>query len=95
MKLFSRHSAASDLTLGLIGTWQVFDQVFLMTTGGPNKTSLTPAYLSYTYAFESQQWGTAAAMAFALFVIIIIADTPLRDITYSVSTWGTYSMSSR
>ena len=57
-------------TLGLIGTWQVFDQVYVMTQGGPGKTTLTPAYLSYFYAFENQQWGVAAAMAFALFLII-------------------------
>lgn len=57
-------------TLGLIGTWQVFDQVYVMTQGGPGKTTLTPAFLSYFYAFENQQWGVAAAMAFVLFLII-------------------------
>ena len=57
-------------TLGLIGTWQVFDQVYVMTQGGPGKTTLTPAYLSYFYAFENQEWGVAAAMAFVLFLII-------------------------
>ena len=57
-------------TLGLIGTWQVFDQVYVMTQGGPGKTTLTPAYLSYAYAFENQKWGIAAAMAFVLFLII-------------------------
>lgn len=58
------------VTLGLIGTWQVFDQVYVMSQGGPGKTTLTPAYLSYFYAFENQQWGVAAAMAFVLFLII-------------------------
>jgi multiple sugar transport system permease protein len=57
-------------TLGLIGTWQVFDQVYVMTQGGPSKTTLTPAFLSYFYAFENQKWGVAAAMAFILFLII-------------------------
>ena len=57
-------------TLGLIGTWQVFDQVYVMTQGGPSKTTLTPAYLSYSYAFDNQKWGVAAAMAFVLFLII-------------------------
>jgi multiple sugar transport system permease protein len=57
-------------TLGLIGTWQVFDQVYVMTQGGPGKTTLTPAYLSYSYAFDNQKWGVAAAMAFVLFLII-------------------------
>ncbi len=60
------------LTLGLIGTWQVFDQIYTGTQGGPGKTTVTPAYLSYTSAFESQQWGRGAAIAFVLFVIIVL-----------------------
>jgi multiple sugar transport system permease protein len=59
------------LTLGLIGTWQVFDQIYTGTQGGPAKTTLTPAYLSYTSAFGAQDWGRGAAIAFVLFVIII------------------------
>jgi len=59
------------LTLGLIGTWQVFDQIYTGTQGGPQKTTLTPAYLSYTSAFSDQEWGRGAAIAFVLFVIIV------------------------
>ena len=61
------------LTLGLISTWQVFDQVYLMTQGNPAGTTLTPAYLAYQTSFGSQQWGQGAAIAFILFVIIIAA----------------------
>lgn len=60
------------ITLGLIGTWQVFDQVYTGTKGGPGKTTLTPAYLSYNSAFISQDWGRGAAIAFILFGIIVI-----------------------
>ena len=60
------------ITLGLIGCWQVFDQIYTGTHGNPSKTTLTPAYLSYTAAFNNQQWGQGAAIAFILFVIIII-----------------------
>lgn len=60
------------ITLGLIGTWQVFDQVYIMSQGNPAKTTLTPAYLSYQYAFLNQDWGIAAAMAFVLFAIILV-----------------------
>ena len=45
------------ITLGLIGTWQVFDQIYTGTQGGPAKTTLTPAYLSFSTAFNNQQWG--------------------------------------
>ncbi len=60
------------ITLGLIGCWQVFDQIYTGTQGDPAKTTMTPAYLSYTAAFGSQDWGIGAAIAFILFVIIIV-----------------------
>jgi len=59
------------LTLGLIGAWQVFDQIYTGTQGAPGKTTLTPAYLSYQTAFSNQAWGQGAAIAFILFVIIV------------------------
>ena len=60
------------LTLGLIGCWQVFDQIYTGTQGAPGKTTLTPAYLSYSAAFLDQDWGQGAAIAFILFAIIVI-----------------------
>jgi multiple sugar transport system permease protein len=60
------------LTLGLIGTWQLFDQVLVATQGGPGNTTVTPAYLSYTSSFERQDWGQGAAIAFILFAIIVV-----------------------
>ncbi len=47
------------LTLGLVGTWQVFDQVYTGTQGGPAKTTITPAYLSYTAASSSSSGARA------------------------------------
>lgn len=60
------------LTLGMIGTWQVFDQVYVATQGAPSKTTLTPAFLSYQAAFMNQQWGSGAAISFMLFFLIIV-----------------------
>lgn len=60
------------VTLGLIGTWQVFDQVFLITQGNPAGSTLTPAYLAYLVSFGNGQWGQGAAIAFILFAIIIV-----------------------
>ena len=60
------------ITLGVIGTWQVFDQMYVMTKGGPAKTTLTPAYLSYSAAFTQNQWGQGAAIAFLLFMLIFV-----------------------
>ncbi|MEO3780762.1 sugar ABC transporter permease [Micromonospora sp. B11E3] len=60
------------LTLGLIGCWQVFDQVYVMSQGDPAKTTLTPAYLSYRTAFRDFDYGSGAAISFVLFLIIIV-----------------------
>jgi multiple sugar transport system permease protein len=60
------------LTLGLIGTWQVFDQIYLMSQGNPAGTTLTPAFLAYQESFGNQQWGQGAAIAFILFGIIVV-----------------------
>ncbi len=59
------------ITLGLISTWQVFDQIYVMSQGDPAKTTLTPAYLSYRTAFKNFDYGSGAAISFTLFLIII------------------------
>ena len=61
------------VALGIIGTFQVFDQISIMTQGGPLKSTLTVAYLVYQDVFTDQgQVGVACAMAFTLGVIIYI-----------------------
>jgi multiple sugar transport system permease protein len=67
-----RPTIATVVTLGLIGTWQVFDQIYTGTRGGPAKTTLTPAYQSYSASFLNQNWGQGAAIAFVLFGIIVV-----------------------
>jgi multiple sugar transport system permease protein len=59
------------VTLGLIGTWQVFDQIYVGTKGSPLNTTVTPAYLSFDTSFNSNEWGVGAALAFILFAIIV------------------------
>ena len=67
-----RRSLALVVTLALIGSWQVFDQVFIISQGMPAKTTQTPSYLSYTKSFGDGDFGQGAAVAFALFTIIVV-----------------------
>jgi multiple sugar transport system permease protein len=69
------------VTLGLIGTWQVFDQIYVISAGGPQKTTLTPAYLMYDSLFRNSRGGSAAAIAVILFFIIILFTVLQRRIT--------------
>ncbi|WP_436845728.1 carbohydrate ABC transporter permease [Streptomyces shenzhenensis] len=59
------------LTLGLISTWQVFDQVYVMGQGAPGNTTLTPAFLSYSSAFDDADFGQGAAIAFIMLALIL------------------------
>jgi multiple sugar transport system permease protein len=58
------------LMLGLIGTWQVFDQVYAMSFGGPDKSTITPAFWIYYQTFRNGQAGLGAALAVILCAII-------------------------
>ena len=69
------------VTLGLIGTWQVFDQIYVGTKGSPLNTTLTPAFLSFNASFNGNEWGIGAAIAFILFAIIVFFTMAARFLT--------------
>jgi multiple sugar transport system permease protein len=63
------------VVLGTIGTFQVFDQAYIMTSGGPLDTTLTPVLLIYQKVLGSQRTaraGYSSAMAFVLSAIIFV-----------------------
>jgi len=63
------------VVLGTIGTLQIFDQVYLATSGGPLGTTQTPVYQVFTEAIGTQgtiQMGYGSALAFILAMIIFI-----------------------
>lgn len=69
------------VTLGLIGAFQVFDQIYVMSSGGPAKTTLTMAFMVYRAGFNNFDMGTGAAIALLLFVIIFVFTMVQRRIT--------------
>jgi multiple sugar transport system permease protein len=58
--------------MAIIGSFQVFDQAFVMTGGGPGKASYTLVYHIYDNAFIDFKFGASSAAAMILFVIILI-----------------------
>ena len=60
------------LTTSIIGTFQIFTQAFVLTSGGPADASLFYALYLYNQAFQFFRMGYASAMAWVLFVIIMI-----------------------
>ncbi|MEH2208852.1 MAG: sugar ABC transporter permease [Nostoc sp.] len=60
-------------TVGVIGTFQLFDQSYIFSggTGGPNNATLTVVLLIYQAVFRNLQMGYAAAIAFLLTAAIV------------------------
>ncbi|MFQ5859297.1 MAG: carbohydrate ABC transporter permease [Anaerolineae bacterium] len=58
------------LVMSLIWAFQVFDEAFVMTQGGPAFSTTTLVYYIYLKAFTSLRMGYAAAIGMVLFVII-------------------------
>lgn len=61
-----------NLIMGLIGTFQIFTQAFIMTAGGPVNSTLFYAYYLFNNAFRYLNMGYAAAMAWFLFLVVLI-----------------------
>lgn len=59
------------LIISLINSFQVFDQVQVMTGGGPAGASTVVVQQIYVDAFRYSQMGYAAAMSWLLFVVIL------------------------
>jgi multiple sugar transport system permease protein len=60
------------LITGVIGTFQIFTEVYIMTNGGPLNRTTTIGYYLYTKAFRELDMGYATAMAFVLFAMIFM-----------------------
>lgn len=56
----------------LIGGFNVFQQVYLMTRGGPLDSTRTIALHIFDYAFGRMQMGIGTSMAFVLFAIVLV-----------------------
>jgi multiple sugar transport system permease protein len=61
-----------NLVIGIIASFQVFVQAYLMTDGGPQSATLFLVLYIYRTAFQSQKMGYASALSWLLFFILII-----------------------
>jgi len=60
-----------NLVIGLIGAFQVFTPIYLMTRGGPGTSSMVLGMLIYRHGFEEFNMGYASLLAWVLFLIVI------------------------
>lgn len=60
------------LTIQLILQLKIFDQVYLITRGGPANTTLVLVEYVYKEAFQLNKGGYAAAVSVVLFLVIVV-----------------------
>lgn len=60
------------LIISVIGSFQIFELVFVMTQAGPANATNTLVYYIYQNGFQFYQMGYASAAAMILFVIVLI-----------------------
>ncbi|CAN5602555.1 sugar ABC transporter permease [soil metagenome] len=61
-----------NLIIGIINSFQIFTSVYIMTQGGPNNGSLFFVLYIYRHAFEYFNTGYASALAWVLFIVIML-----------------------
>lgn len=59
------------LVIGIIGSFQIFTQIFVMTQGGPVNRTTTMVYFIYEAAFKFREMGYASTLAFVLFLMLL------------------------
>jgi multiple sugar transport system permease protein len=74
-------------TMAIIGAFQLYDQVLMLTNGGPANSTVTPVFVIYNRAFGlNTNMGYASAQAVVLFILIasitLLMQRLMRDRTY-------------
>lgn len=60
-----------NLVIGVIGSFQIFTQAYVMTNGGPLDSTLFYALYLFRTAFQTFRMGYASAMAWILFAVVL------------------------
>jgi len=75
-----------NTVMGLIGSFQTFAQAYILTDGGPNNASLFYVFFLWREAFRNANMGYASAIAWVLFIIILI----LTVVVFKSSKWWVF-----
>lgn len=75
-----------NLVMSLIGAFQIFNEAYVMTQGGPDFATYFYIYYLFVTAFTNTQMGYACALAWILFLIIMV----LTVIVFRTSKYWVY-----
>ena len=56
----------------IVGAFQIFDPMFIMTNGGPGTSTLSIVLDIYETGFQSFQMGYASTLALVVFLVIML-----------------------
>lgn len=62
-----------NMTLAMIAGWTIFDQILVLTAGGPGFVSETMAFFIYKVGFGEYRAGFGSAAAVVLFLVVIVS----------------------
>lgn len=74
------------MLLQIVGTMQVFTEVYIFTGGGPNHATLTLLLMIYNYAFVNGDFGAATALS-VLLALLLAAFSAVFQL--ATRRWGT------
>lgn len=60
------------IVMAVINSFQVFDQIYIMTQGGPARSTSVLVHYLYQNAFEYYRMGYASSIAYVLFFLVFI-----------------------
>jgi len=69
------------LVTSIVGNFQTFDLVYILTAGGPANSSTVITYEIYQTAFQEFRMGLASAQSMVLLVVLVILTLISRKIT--------------
>ncbi len=64
----------------MMDAFKAFDHIYILTSGGPDFATTTFSVLAYNYAYTTDHFGMASAMAVILLIIIILITKRLLKI---------------
>ena len=67
-----RPITSTVVTLTLINVIQIFDQIYVMTNGGPGTSTLTIVQYLYSSAFQNYDIGYGSTLGVAVLVILVV-----------------------
>ncbi|MFQ9845724.1 MAG: carbohydrate ABC transporter permease [[Clostridium] leptum] len=77
------------ITITTINTFQIFDEPYIITNGGPGNASRTLALHVYEKAFKAYEMGYASSVSVVLFIICLV----ITILLYSTQNkWVTYDV---